>query len=126
MHYNLATSKIPYFRAIDIQVLIGNVGGYIGLCLGYSFLQIPDFIVFILSKTRFNLSRLTKDRIESKSEYPITYVETGFDNAKSSNKSSTEGSDKTANIACTSTDYDKLYEIIKRLEGRVEFLEKNS
>ena len=34
-----------HFRAIDIQGLIGNVGGYIGLFLGYSFLQIPDFIL---------------------------------------------------------------------------------
>ena len=126
MHHNVATSKTPCFRAIDIQVLIGNVGGYIGLCLGYSFLQIPDFFVYILSKTRFDLSRLTKNKIASNSEHPITYVETGFDNARSSNNSSTEGSDETVNIACTSTEHDKLYEIIKRLEGRVEFLENNN
>ena len=30
-------------RAIDLQELIGNIGGYIGLLLGYSILQIPDF-----------------------------------------------------------------------------------
>ena len=24
--------------------LIGNIGGYIGLCLGYSILQIPEFV----------------------------------------------------------------------------------
>jgi hypothetical protein len=32
-------------RAIDIQALVGNAGGYIGLCVGYSFLQIPDLIL---------------------------------------------------------------------------------
>ena len=40
---------------MDFQGLIGNVGGYIGLCLGYSILQIPDFIqllVFKLKKPR--------------------------------------------------------------------------
>ena len=126
MHYNVATLKISYFRAIDIQVLIGNVGGYIGLCLGYSFLQIPDFIVFILSKTKFNLFRLAKDKIESNAEYPIMHVETGFDNASSRNNVPTQGSDQANNIACTNTDLEKLYEIIKRLEGRVEFLEKDN
>ena len=41
----LSNLEILWFRAIDIQGLIGNVGGYIGLLLGYSFLQIPDFII---------------------------------------------------------------------------------
>ena len=39
-------------RAIDIQALIGNIGGYIGLCLGYSILQIPGFVLMIVSKIR--------------------------------------------------------------------------
>ena len=32
------------FREIDMQALIGNVGGYIGLCLGYTILQIPEYL----------------------------------------------------------------------------------
>ena len=47
-----------YFRAIDIQGLIGNVGGYIGLFLGYSFLQIPDFIIFIVLRAKRWLERI--------------------------------------------------------------------
>ena len=35
---------------MDFQGLIGNIGGYIGLCLGYSILQIPDFIQLLSSK----------------------------------------------------------------------------
>ena len=31
-------------RAIDMNGLIGNIGGYIGLCLGYSILQLPEFV----------------------------------------------------------------------------------
>ena len=34
-----------YFRAIDVQALIGTIGGYIGLCLGYTILQIPEFLL---------------------------------------------------------------------------------
>ena len=33
---------------MDFQGLIGNIGGYIGLCLGYSILQIPDFIQYLV------------------------------------------------------------------------------
>ena len=47
------------FRAIDFQQLIGSIGGYVGMCLGYSLLQVPLFvhtavyqIVGILSKIR--------------------------------------------------------------------------
>ena len=45
-------------RAIDIQALVGNIGGYIGLLLGYSLLQIPDLITWIMynSKQFFNRS----------------------------------------------------------------------
>ena len=41
-----------HFRAIDFQALIGNIGGYIGLCLGYSILQVPDFLLGIVSKIK--------------------------------------------------------------------------
>ena len=40
------------FRAIDGQVLVGNVGGCIGLYLGYSLLQIPDLIIFLAEWSR--------------------------------------------------------------------------
>ena len=39
-----------HFRAIDFQALIGNIGGYIGLLLGYSLLQIPEFITWVMFK----------------------------------------------------------------------------
>ena len=54
----------PHFRAIDIQDLIGNVGGYIGLFLGYSFLQIPEFmiLVYLRSKRWFAKIREGRDR----------------------------------------------------------------
>ena len=43
---NLESTFIPS-RAIDIQGLVGNIGGYVGLLLGYSILQIPEMIVVI-------------------------------------------------------------------------------
>jgi hypothetical protein len=32
--------------------LVGNVGGYIGLCLGYNFLQIPGLILILSRKLK--------------------------------------------------------------------------
>ena len=46
------------FRAIDIETLIGTIGGYIGLLLGYSILQVPS----ILSKAR----KRCKNRLRNK------------------------------------------------------------
>ena len=37
-------SSFRLFRAIDLEALVGSIGGYIGLCLGYSILQLPEFL----------------------------------------------------------------------------------
>ena len=37
---------------MDVQTLIGNISGYIGLCLGYSLLQIPGFILLVFQKVQ--------------------------------------------------------------------------
>ena len=39
-----------YIRAIDAQALIGTIGGYIGLFLGYSLLQVPSAISFFVTR----------------------------------------------------------------------------
>ena len=44
--------EIKRVRAYDIETLIGNGGGYIGLCLGYSFLQLPTFLDQMFKKLR--------------------------------------------------------------------------
>ena len=46
------------FRAIDINGLIGNIGGYIGLCLGYSILQIPEFFTLLITNLKRNVKSL--------------------------------------------------------------------
>ena len=38
---------IYIYRSIDSHTLIGNIGGYIGLCLGYNFLQVPALIAIV-------------------------------------------------------------------------------
>ena len=50
------------YRAIDGQALLGNIGGYIGLCLGYSILHIPDLILLIMRKLKKYYSELRPGR----------------------------------------------------------------
>ena len=45
--------NIVLVRAFDIQTLIGNAGGYIGLFLGHTLLQIPGFIYYLWKNLRF-------------------------------------------------------------------------
>ena len=49
-------------RAIDFQALVGNIGGYIGLLLGYSLLQIPDLITWIVFKSKRCFNRSSKNK----------------------------------------------------------------
>ena len=42
--------EIKHIRAFDIQSLIGNVGGYIGMFLGFAMWQLPDFLDILKNK----------------------------------------------------------------------------
>ena len=48
------------FRAINEQSLVGNIGGYLGLFMGYSILQLPVLIHAILKKLEYSLSNNMK------------------------------------------------------------------
>ena len=76
-----------HYRAIDVQALVGNAGGYIGLLLGYSVLQIPEFFLLILKnlKRYFLEIRGGQDRI-APLPIPVASLETSLtknENAKS-------------------------------------------
>ena len=45
---------IHLHRSIDGHSLIGNIGGYIGLCLGYNLLQVPALLSIILRTLKEN------------------------------------------------------------------------
>ena len=49
--------EIVHYRDINLQSLVGNSGGYIGLLLGYTLLQMPDFVMLVLQwcKSKLNL-----------------------------------------------------------------------
>ena len=41
-----------HYRAIDIHSLIGNSGGYVGLLLGVSILQVPSLLLQVVKKVK--------------------------------------------------------------------------
>ena len=53
------------FRAIDAQSLIGTVGGYIGLFLGYSLLEMPKTILVILNKLKKRIGFQFREQIRA-------------------------------------------------------------
>ena len=56
---------------MNVQTLVGNAGGYIGLFLGYSFLQIPQAIQGI---RRYFQKRHQKDKRKKKMREPIVVL----------------------------------------------------
>merc|ERR1712218_25993 len=52
--------EIEYIEDYDFEAFVGNIGGYIGLFLGYALLQIPGILFSLLSwcgKTFFDWNR---------------------------------------------------------------------
>ena len=52
-------------KAYDISALIGNVGGFIGLFLGYALMMIPDLLRTIILRFRIRTNTETLDMDKS-------------------------------------------------------------
>ena len=44
--------EIHLLKAYDLNSLVGNVGGYIGMFLGYAFLHLPSLFAIAFQNTR--------------------------------------------------------------------------
>ena len=42
--------EIYHVRAFDVESLVGNMGGYVGLFLGFAFWQAPEAIQLLINK----------------------------------------------------------------------------
>lgn len=63
--YDQKFKEISQIKAIDVNGLIGYIGGYIGLILGYSFLQIPECIAMLLRMFKTDCSNYPKSQDNS-------------------------------------------------------------
>ena len=53
------------YRAMDVNGLIGYIGGYIGLFVGYSILQMPDTMLMLIRYCRNCYSKISNKKIIS-------------------------------------------------------------
>ena len=88
----------PNFREIDFNGLVGYIGGYIGLFLGYSFLQIPDLIIFLSAMANKCFRKRVVHVTRSLSQPTITHVD-----QQSSNNIELETTTGNANFVCEPT-----------------------
>ena len=65
----------PNCRDIDFNGLVGYIGGYIGLFLGYSLLQIPDLIIFLSAMVKKCFRKSVAHVTRSLSQRTITHVD---------------------------------------------------
>ena len=57
--YRQATFReIKQSQAYDVESLVGNMGGYMGLLLGYAILQLPNFCSFLFSVMKRAIKKL--------------------------------------------------------------------
>ena len=60
----LAQYSFLTIRAYSFQALLGTVGGYIGLILGYTVLHIPEFLASLIGLIKTIRNRVVKDSKE--------------------------------------------------------------
>ena len=104
--------------------MIGNIGGYIGLCLGYSILQIPQFIVLILCKVKVYISRL-KDKINTDLKSSFMPEHKILNNLQPNDYSIGQPNYTHSTIALENTDIYKIHRKLHTLEQRFETMETN-
>ena len=116
--------SILYSRAIDIQALVGNVGGYIGLCLGYSILQIPDLVLLILYKVKMYVSRSRKGIIKMDLRNSFMPKQENWRNGRPNNDPISLSMDGRSIIFEKREDHDEILAMVQKQEKRIKSLEE--
>ena len=74
---NLKYRQIEHVQEYDFESLVGNIGGYIGLFLGYSLINFPRFIISLLHIIRKKLVPIMqkKKREKRTQKRSLTYTQ---------------------------------------------------
>ena len=61
--------QIEMLREVNMQSLIGNAGGFVGICLGYSILQLPSLLLMVYKKVKtLTMPKVTSTAISDNTE----------------------------------------------------------
>ena len=67
--------QIEMLREVNMQSLIGNAGGFVGICLGYSILQLPSLLFMVYKKVKtLTMPKVTSTAISDNTEVDNTIV----------------------------------------------------
>ena len=124
----------PHYRAIDLNGLVGYIGAYIGLFLGYSLLQIPDLIL-LLSRNAKKYFGKRNASVHNDLPHPTKiYV-----NERLPNNIGLISTTRNTDCGCKHTScllrseleqmsqkVEKVVEEIEVVKGKIEIIEKNS
>ena len=120
------------FRSIDLQEVIGSIGGYIGALLGYSILQIPEMITVIMNKIKLvvkimRINRRSKKKLgntrfkfqDTSGNNAVRTIEIGIKRINVEEKDRNMSAKENMNI-------DEIIGRLKRLEDHIEEMAKSS
>ena len=110
------TTVLSNNRAVEFQELLGSVGGYIGLILGYTILQIPELIAMLFAKVKTLRFKVVGRREDLKGN---TSVLTSTDKVTNSNTFDIECGLKTEIIETISIQKQPLFKLEEKFESEV-------
>jgi hypothetical protein len=58
--FSFGIQEFKESRAMNIEALIGNILGYVGLCLGFNLLNVPTFLQTQLKKLNNYVKSMSK------------------------------------------------------------------
>ena len=101
--------------------MIGNAGGYIGLVLGYSLLQLPDFVIVIVTRMKRWLSQIQNRRNQGYAKMLAVIINDKLITPKViAQKEIDEACDTKGNDVCTDARYEVMMKRIEKLENYVD------
>ena len=67
-HAQSTYHETQQIRAYDIESLIGDIGGYMGLFLGYTILHLPNFFHVVMGLVQKIVLKIKRDTIYNKTQ----------------------------------------------------------
>ena len=64
--------EIKQIRAYDLDMLYGNIGGYMGLLLGYAILNLPTMLLFLYGSIKKSLLNIKTTKPRAKQTEPVS------------------------------------------------------
>ena len=116
---NPTYKEITQVKAYDEESFVGNVGGYIGMFLGISLLQLPELMNIVYKKTK-DAKEEVSNAIRKNFEAGVCLVNNNISSSESQNQSMPSGRSKVACSFIEDVDLQLLHRKIRILEEKID------